>query len=75
MTCFCHCRVLPSGTSKVPVRCLQKLLVGLQLSVMIWSFVAPVAMGATGTVTPACCRRKGKHHWCLGHFGHGRNVQ
>jgi hypothetical protein len=69
MTYFCHCRVLPSGTTIALVRCLQKPLVGLVLSVMIWSLIAPAAMGAAGTVTSACCRRNGKHHCASGISG------
>ena len=39
----------------------QRPFVSLVLSVMVWTFVGPVAMGATGTITPPCCRRNGKH--------------
>jgi hypothetical protein len=34
------------------------------LSVAVWSFLAPLALGITGTAPSACCRRNGKHH-CL----------
>jgi hypothetical protein len=47
----------------------QRLFVSLVLSVMVWTFVGPVAMGVMGTVTPGCCRRNGKHHCASGMSG------
>jgi hypothetical protein len=47
----------------------MRVVAVLVLSVMVWSVVAPVAMGATGTLTPACCRRDGKHHCLSGMSG------
>src|SRR6267143_4253709 len=36
------------------------------LSVTVWSFLAPLAFGITGTAPSACCRRNGKHHCMSG---------
>ena len=47
----------------------QRPIVSLVLSVMVWTFVGPVAMGATGTITPSCCRRNGKHRCASGMSG------
>jgi hypothetical protein len=47
----------------------QRPFVSLVLSTMVWTFVGPVAMGVAGTVTPACCRRNGKHHCASGMSG------
>jgi hypothetical protein len=43
-----------------------RLVASLVLSVMAWSFVAPMALAVTGNDMPACCRRNGKHHCMSG---------
>jgi hypothetical protein len=48
---------------------MPRFLASFVLSVMVWSFVAPIALGVTGTITPACCRRNGKHHCTSGTSG------
>jgi hypothetical protein len=47
----------------------QRPFVSLVLSVMVWTFVGPVAMGVMEAVTPGCCRRNGKHHCASGMSG------
>src|SRR6266446_1830183 len=39
------------------------------LSVTVWSLLAPLAFGVTGTAPSACCRRNGKHHCMSGTSG------
>ena len=41
---------------------MRRIVASLVLSVMAWSFVAPMALALTGDDKPACCRRNGKHH-------------
>jgi len=48
---------------------MRRIVANLVLSVMAWSFVAPAAIGVTGTGAPACCRRNGKHHCASGTSG------
>jgi hypothetical protein len=48
---------------------MRRIVASLVLSVMAWSFVAPAAMGLTGTATAACCRRNGKHNCASGTSG------
>jgi len=48
---------------------MRRIVAGLVLSVMAWSFVAPMAMALTGNDVPACCRRNGKHHCMSGMSG------
>ncbi len=48
---------------------MRRFLASFVLSAMVWSFVAPIALGVTGTVTPSCCRRNGKHHCTSGTSG------
>jgi len=57
------CGVLPSGIS------MRRIVANLVLAVMAWSFVAPMALAAAGSDTPACCRRDGKHHCMSGMSG------
>ena len=48
---------------------MRRIVASLVLSVIVWSFVAPIAMGVTGPGTPVCCRRNGKHHCASGMSG------
>jgi len=48
---------------------MRRFVASLVLSVMAWSFVAPMASALTGTDVPACCRRDGKHHCMAGMSG------
>ena len=41
---------------------MRRIVASLVLSVMAWSFLAPMALALTGNDSPACCRRNGKHH-------------
>jgi len=41
---------------------MRRFVASLVLSLMAWSFVAPMALALTGKDVPACCRRNGKHH-------------
>ena len=41
---------------------MRRFVASLVLSLMAWSFVAPMALALTGNDAPACCRRNGKHH-------------
>jgi len=45
---------------------MRRLIASFVLSLMAWSLAAPVAMAASGTAIPACCRRNGKHHCMSG---------
>jgi hypothetical protein len=48
---------------------MRRIVASLVLSVIAWSFVAPLAMGVTGPGAAACCRRNGKHHCASGMSG------
>jgi hypothetical protein len=76
------CRILEPGTGRyrqfichLGPRCarvtknMRRFIASFVLSVVAWSLVAPVAWGVTGTATPACCRRNGKHHCTSGTSG------
>jgi hypothetical protein len=41
---------------------MRRFVASLVLSLVAWSFVAPMALALTGNDAPACCRRNGKHH-------------
>jgi hypothetical protein len=56
---------------------MRRVLSSLLVSVLAWSFVAPIALALTTDSTPACCRRNGKHHCMSGMTGmmvSGENV-
>jgi hypothetical protein len=40
---------------------MRRLVATFALSVMVWSFAAPLAFAATAVAVPLCCRRNGKH--------------
>lgn len=40
---------------------MRRLVATFALSVMVWSFAAPLAFAATAVATPLCCRRSGMH--------------
>lgn len=40
---------------------MRRLVATFALSVLVWSFAAPVAFAATAVAVPLCCRRDGKH--------------
>jgi hypothetical protein len=48
---------------------MRRIVASLVLSLIAWSFVAPIAMGVTGPSAAACCRRNGKHHCASGMSG------
>ena len=48
---------------------MRRLVASLVLSLMAWSFVAPMALALTGNDAPACCRRNGKHQCLSGKSG------
>ena len=48
---------------------MRRFVANLVLAVMAWSFVAPMALAAANSGTPACCRRDGKHQCMSGMSG------
>lgn len=48
---------------------MRRVVASLVLSLMAWTFAAPIALALTGKDTPACCRRNGKHQCLSGKSG------
>lgn len=45
---------------------MRRVLSSLLLGVLVWSFLAPLALALTTNAPASCCRRNGKHHCISG---------
>jgi hypothetical protein len=64
-------RVCHIKTSVIKSSSQMRPLANLVLLVILWSYAAPAALGATQADLPACCRNNGKHHCAMASMAGG----
>jgi hypothetical protein len=55
--------------ARFPELPMRRTLASFVVGVLVWSFIAPLALALTADTTPACCRRNGKHQCISGMSG------